>query len=494
MQSMSDEEKSKEFQRQYEAFTDSAGNRALPQSIEAEQALLGAILVNNDAYLRVSSFLEEQHFSEALHRLIYKVCVDTIRAGKKVTPVLIKPFLPDGSRQMVGEMTVARYVARLAAEAVTVINAEDYGRAIHDIWQRRQIIGIAEDIRNISFDAPVEMSPLNLAVEFAGKLNDIISAAPRDDGPTGADATVDYLLAPDKARAAEIEFPLRQITDVAEGNIRAGCLTGLLSSSGEGKTSLACQVMYNAAVNGSPVLFLSYDQSAPECVVQMTAQSIGSDAKRIREGLLNEAEYRRYLDFLQAYRKLPITIQKCNREGMDQLAAHAQRFVKRNKSRYPGTPLIVLDHTRRVVPKDPKAHEGRIAAEVTSGCKTLAGELDVCWLNLNQRNSAGLKRLNPRPNSDDIFGGEMAVQDYDTLLYLYRPDKYKRRQLDIAKDAREIEEIEKRFHGWEDQAEIGAIKVRFGDPKIRRRLKFEAQYTRYVSMRDDPAPMLFEEL
>ncbi len=100
--------------------------RTAPHNIEAEQALLGAILVNNDAYYRVSDFLRAEHFLEPLHKQIYEVATDMIRAAKRANPVTIKTFLP--ADEKVGDMTVAQYLARLAAEAITIINAEDYGR------------------------------------------------------------------------------------------------------------------------------------------------------------------------------------------------------------------------------------------------------------------------------------------------------------------------------------------------------------------------------
>ena len=104
--------------------------RASPSNIDAEQALLGAILVNNDAYYRVSDFLEAGHFFEDLHRRIYEVATSLIKAGKVATPITMKTFLGD---QDLGGVTVSQYLARLAAEATTVINAEDYGRTIYDL-------------------------------------------------------------------------------------------------------------------------------------------------------------------------------------------------------------------------------------------------------------------------------------------------------------------------------------------------------------------------
>jgi replicative DNA helicase len=131
--------------------------REAPNNIEAEQALLGAMLVNNDAFYRVSDFLKPSHFYEPLHRRIYEVAADMIRMGKMASPVTIKTFLP--ADEKVGDMTVAQYLARLAAEAVTIINAADYGRAIYDLATRRALIGVGEDMVNIAYDAPVDMPP-----------------------------------------------------------------------------------------------------------------------------------------------------------------------------------------------------------------------------------------------------------------------------------------------------------------------------------------------
>src|SRR5512145_1281971 len=126
--------------------------RASPSNIDAEQALLGAILVNNDAYYRVSDFLEAGHFFEDLHRRVYEVATSLIKAGKVATPITMKTFLGD---QDLGGVTVSQYLARLAAEATTVINAEDYGRTVYDLAIRRNLITIGEDMVNVAYDAPI---------------------------------------------------------------------------------------------------------------------------------------------------------------------------------------------------------------------------------------------------------------------------------------------------------------------------------------------------
>ena len=130
--------------------------RVAPNNIEAEQALLGAILVNNEAFDRVSDFLQPEHFPEACISAIYEVATSLISAGKVATPITLKTFWPTRTS---AALTVSQYLARLAAEATTVINAEDYGRTVHDLACAASLIVIGEEIVNIAYDAPVDSSP-----------------------------------------------------------------------------------------------------------------------------------------------------------------------------------------------------------------------------------------------------------------------------------------------------------------------------------------------
>ena len=131
--------------------------RTAPHNIEAEQALLGAILVNNEALYRVSDFLEPEHFFEPIHQQLYDIARSLIRTGKLATPVTLKTFLP--ADLDIAGMTIAQYLARLAAEATTIINADDYGRTVYDLAIRRDLISIGEDMVNVAFDAPVDFAP-----------------------------------------------------------------------------------------------------------------------------------------------------------------------------------------------------------------------------------------------------------------------------------------------------------------------------------------------
>src|SRR5579863_5774207 len=154
--------------------------RMAPHNIEGEQALLGAILVNNEAFYRVSDFLEPKHFFETIHQRIFELAGGLIRANKVATPVTLKTFLP-GDLDIAG-LTLDQYLARLAAEATTIINAEDYGRIVYYLSVRRALIEIGADIVNLAYDAPVEATPSTHIEDAEKKLYEVAETGRYDNG------------------------------------------------------------------------------------------------------------------------------------------------------------------------------------------------------------------------------------------------------------------------------------------------------------------------
>jgi replicative DNA helicase len=224
------------------AAADTPLYREAPNNIEAEQALLGAMLVNNDAFYRVSDFLKANHFYEPLHRKIFEVASELIRMGKMANPVTMKTFLP--ADEKVGDMTVVQYLARLAAEAVTVINAADYGRAIYDLATRRALITVGEDMVNVAYDAPVDMSPSSQIEEAERRLFERADTGRYDGG--FEDFSTALKTAIDMASAAYmrdgglsgVATGLRDL-DKRMGGLQQSDLIVLAGRPGMGKTSLA---------------------------------------------------------------------------------------------------------------------------------------------------------------------------------------------------------------------------------------------------------------
>jgi len=453
-----------------------------PANIEAEQALLGALMIDNGQYSAVAPIIGADHFFEDVHRRLFAAIAKMILAGGAANPVTLRPFLPMG--ESVGGLSMAAYLARLVAEAVGTRYVRDYARAIREMWVRREAITAARN----AIDAVSAMEPgadvLTAVRPFEDRLIELRAetAATADALKIGAHLVESMTAKGTQREAAGIGLVMPEIGEViSDSRFEAGNLYGLLSSSGEGKTSLILQQIRHALCRDHPVLFLSYDQSADQCLQQMIAQEHGIEARRQRQRLLSEAEWNRVFDFAAWVDRMPFRIKKCANETVLDLAAEARSFHRRTANGR--APFIVIDHILAVRPLDPRHDEGTKAASITRPLKALAEELGAAVLILNQRGTAGARRANPRPIGPDLYGGERAKNDYDAVLYLYRAAKWREERERTVSSEAERRTIREVFGETtpEDQAEIGTIKCRFGPLGITRLLTFEGKFTRYAS-------------
>jgi replicative DNA helicase len=459
-------------------------------NIEAEQAVLGTVLVSNAAYDEVARTLEPEHFSEPLHELMFKVIGERLKAGRSVDPVSILPFIP--SRDDLGEITVKEYVDRLWQRAALPVEmVRGAAASVYEMWLRRRAYTECDEfIRNLA-DLPADRDILDEVGRLEEKLAEI--RARRLRGGDSAHVGTRYL---ESMRAAYqrkeiVGVPIfsKEVQDViSEPCFEAGNLYGLLSSSGEGKTSLTMQIVYHALKEGHPVQFLSFDQSEEQCIRQMVAQVHGIQASRQRRGDLSDKEWLDAQRFAEWVNDMPVQFADLTDETAARIKTITGPFLRRNGNRK--TPLIVLDHIGRVTPLDQRANEGTKAAQINAVFKASAKETGAAWLVLNQRNTFGMKRDNPRPVAADLYGGEQARQSYDAVFYVYRYLKHLDERKAIAATTSDWNKITKVFpeavrKDGEDLAELGAIKVRFGSPSIRRTVEFEAPLTRYRSLKQE---------
>lgn len=466
---------------------DTTAARSVPHNTEAEQALLGSLLINNAVHGVVSRFLEAGHFYEPIHQAIYTKASSMIEAGKTVTPIVLKGYLPEDWKglKLDGEpANVMQYLARLAAEAVPPVMASSYAAAVHDMWIAREALSAAQG----AVDTILDIDPSGDVLEQLAPIEERITTirAQKIRGEVRKGAGQEYL---DELTAANQRGDLRgvpvclpEIEEViSEPCFEAGNLYGLLSSSGEGKTSLTVQMLKHALQKGHPVQFLSYDQNRIQCIRQMVAQEHGIEARRQRNPrLLSETEWQHCSEFANWFDDQPAEIVKCIDQGAAQLVGFARTFVKRHGNGK--VPLIIVDHIGSVKPEDKRADEGTKAKDINKIFKAGAEQTDAAWLVLNQRNSYGMRRDNPRPISADLFGGDPAKQAYDAIMYLYRQEKFKAEREATAASDSDWRKISKVFGAEvEGIAELGALKVRFGNPTIRKIVKFEDRFTRYVS-------------
>ncbi len=470
--------------------------RTAPNNIEAEQALLGAILVNNDAFYRVSDFLEPDHFYEPLHRQIYKVTSDMIRAAKRANPVTIKTFLPEDEK--VGDMTVATYLARLASEATTIINAEDYGRSIYDLATRRNLIGIGEDMVNIAFDAPVDMTP-NVQIEDAERrLFELAETGRYDGGFNDFGSAVGNAI--DMASAAfqrdghlsGIASGLR-VLDQKMGGLQQSDLIVLAGRPAMGKTSLATNIAFNIAesyepeiqadgtsksVNGGVVGFFSLEMAAEQLATRIIAEQTEISSSKIRRGEINEAEFEKLVGCSQMMHRIPLYIDQTGGISIAQLAARARR-LKRQR----GLDVLIIDYIQLM--QGNKRTENRVQeiTEITTGLKALAKELDVPIIALSQLSRQVENREDKRPQLSDLRESGSIEQDADVVLFVYRDEYYAERLMNDT-DNKDYEKNAQRYEAGRGKAEVIIAKQRHG-PTGTANLAFQAEFTRFTDLIDD---------
>lgn len=472
---------------------DSAIHRHVPANTEAEQALLGAILTQNATFDAVSRVVEVDHFYEPIHRRIYEQAVKMLSAGKTVTPITMKGYLPetvDGLKLDGEPATVMQYLARLAAAAATPQMARGMAVAVFDAWRARQALSLAETTVDKLLSLDPGLDPIEQLQPIVENIIELEAIGARAESRKGIGKRyLDNMTAADQRGANNgVPICLEEIAEVlSEPCFEAGNLYGLLSSSGEGKTALTVQIIVHALKQGHPVLFLSYDQSSDQIIRQMVAQEHGIEARRQRDPkLLSEKEWGICVDFADWIESRPFDVIKCTAQGAPQLVGLARTFVKRFANGK--TPLIVVDHIGSVTPEDKRSDEGTKAKDINKVFKAGAETTEAAWLVLNQRNSYGMKRDNPRPISADLYGGDPAKQAYDAIFYLYRYLKFFEERKAIAASESDWKRINKVFPeavrvNGEDIAQLGAVKCRFGSPHITADLNFEARLTLYKSNR-----------
>ncbi|NEW89652.1 MULTISPECIES: replicative DNA helicase [Rhodopseudomonas] len=471
--------------------------RTAPHNIEAEQALLGAILVNNDAFYRVSDFLEPKHFFEPIHQTIFETAASIIRAGKIATPVTLKTFL--AADLDLGGLTVAQYLARLAAEATTIINAQDYGRTIYELSLRRDLIGIGTDMVNVAYDAPVDFAPRNQIEDAERRLYELAESGRYDGGfqkfsqalTTAVDMAAKAFQRDGKLSG--ISSGLRDL-DTRMGGLQHSDLIVLAGRPGMGKTALATNIAYNVAkayrgevqpdgstktVNGGIVGFFSCEMSAEQLATRILAEQAEIASSKIRRGGISEADFDKIRDVSIELQSLPLFVDETGGLSIAQLTARARR-LKRQK----GLDMLVVDYIQ-LLQGSSKKGDNRVqeVTEITTSLKALAKELNIPVIALSQLSRQVESRDDKRPQLADLRESGSIEQDADVVMFVYREEYYLQNKEprpgtpEHEKWATDMELV----HG---KAEVIIAKQRHG-PTGTVDLQFEGQFTRFSDLTDD---------
>ena len=472
---------------------ESAGDilRTPPHNYEAERALLGAILMNNRAFERVSEFLNETHFADPVNGRIYLAVAKLIEQGHQANPVTLKTYLERDA--LIIAAGGIKYLANLAGSAVTIINAGDYGKLVYDLYLRRELIAVGENMVNEAFESQPDETAADQISKAEQHLYNLANANPLEGGFATFENSLKKAL--ELAEAAHkrdgalagVTTGLRDL-DAKLGGLHNSDLLILAGRPSMGKTALATTMAFNAAHafreegKNKRVAFFSLEMSSEQLATRILAERSKINSHSIRTGGLSNDDFARLVTASQDLGDLPLDI-----DDTPAITVSAIRTRCRRLSRQQGLGLIVIDYLQLIAPARGERSENRVQeiSAITRGLKALAKDLGVPVLALSQLSRAVEQREDKRPQLSDLRESGTIEQDSDVVMFVFREEYY----LERAEPSQRPEENSERFHErytkWQDLfaqshnvAEVLVAKQRHG-PIGTVKLHFEANFTHF---------------
>lgn len=395
----------------------------IPQNLDVEQALLGAAILNSEVFTLVDGIVTTADFGEELHQVLWDVMLTLWRAGKRTDVKLVASCIPEHLDKKVGGLTVKQYIARLASEATTVINARDYAQTIRDLSDQRrmQVVG-AQLRREILYDVP------EMAAEAIEQLDSIISSRVLTGAP-GVEMKEAMVRAVDAAAAAyQRDGAITGVTwgvkdlDAKTLGMQPGELVILAGRPGMGKTAMALCAARAAGTLGYTVQVESLEMGDVSLSQRMLADQMFADGGQrvtyyeLRAGRFSEDTFYRMQEAAKTLAQLPIRIEQKPGQTLGQIAARA-----RQRKRRKGLDLLIIDHIQLIQASDRyRGNRVQELTEITGGLKALAKELGVPILALSQLGRAVENRDDKRPLLSDLRDSGSIEQDADMIVMLYR--------------------------------------------------------------------------
>jgi replicative DNA helicase len=473
------------------AIRDSAAEakfRMPPHNIEAEQALVGAIMANNRTFEKVSEFLRPEHFSDPVLGRVFEAAGKLIERGQLANPITLRPFFESDAD--VAERGGAQFLVRLVASVVGIVNAADYGQLVHDLFLRRELIEVGEIMVNEAYRPDPDHRALDQIERTEQKLFNLASIGTTDRGFTPfKDALSAAILAAEAAYRRE-----GQLTGVSTGFEDLDKLLGGLHRSdfvilagrpSMGKTALATNIAFHAAKrfaesngeDGAVVAFFSLEMSSEQLATRILAEESRIGSEDIRRGKLSDRDFDGLVQASQTLARIPLYIDDTAALSIAGLRIRARRLKRQTKDRLG---LIVIDYLQLLSASGNQDNRVLEIAEITRSLKALAKELDVPVLALSQLSRQVEMRDDKRPQLSDLRESGTIEQDSDVVMFVFREEYYLSRQEPAAgtdKHAKWQDDMEK-VHNL---AEVIVAKQRHG-PIGKVELHFEGRYTKFSNL------------
>jgi len=476
--------------------------RQMPHNVEAEKALLGAIFANNRAYEAVSEYLKPEHFALLPHGEIFGAAGRLIERGQIADSITLQRHFEQ--EESLAEIGGPAYLDEVTASAVTVINASEYGRIIYDLFLKRELINLGEDVVNRAYSGDVEHNATDQIETAEQYLYDLATAGEYEGGfqpfKDSIVKAIDLAEAAHK-RAGKLAGVTSGFRDLDQllGGLHPSDLLILAGRPAMGKTALATNIAYNAAYTykqtggeeGAVVGFFSLEMSSEQLAARILSEQSNISSNRMRKGELDDDEFSRLVMASQTLHQIPVFI-----DDTPALTVSALRTRARRLKRQHNLGLIIVDYLQLISGSAGSRNDGRVqeVSEITRGLKTLAKELEVPVIALSQLSRQVENREDKRPQLADLRESGSIEQDADVVMFIYRDEYYIEKAEPKQRPDEDAGKLATRIASWEDRlarvrniAEVIVSKQRHG-PVGLIKMMFDGAYTRFADLDQSHEP------
>ena len=454
----------------------------IPSNIEAEQHLLGSVLVNNDIIDEISNTISSEKFYDPIHLKIYEVIENLNSKGMVANPITLKNYFE--KNQGLDDVGGVEYLVKLTRFSSSVKQAIDYAKIVHENYVKRELIKISQHIKDDTLNVEEDKTS-EIIIEDAEKL--LFDLAERG---SFSQSFMKFNLALDQSiTMAEQAMKNDQgivgvptgLTDLDEklGGLHKSDLVIIAGRPSMGKTALATNIAYHAAKNiqlkgeKSSIAFFSLEMSSEQLSTRILSEQSRIKSNDIRRGKATEEELNRYIETSRDIYDLPLYIDETPAITISTLSNRARRIKRKF-----GLSLIVVDYIQ-LMRTNSKKIDGRVQeiSEITQGLKALAKELSVPVLALSQLSRAVEQRDVKKPQLADLRESGSIEQDADVVLFVYREEYYEEKKQPKLGSI-EHAEWQSKMSNIAGLAEILIGKQRHG-PTGNIQVEFEGMYTKF---------------
>ena len=473
----------------------------LPKNIEAEQALIGALLVNNKAYEKISEILKPAYFADATHQKIFEIMTKLISKGHVADVITLKNYFEqEGTLNDVGGFS---YLIKLADSASPLTNVEYYAQFIYDKYLRRELINTGYEIVNSAMHESADNSAVDQISEAEKAL---YTLADKGDG-SGGFIEFSSALSSSLSRIEEAYQKEGKISGVPTGLVKLDYKIGGLNNSeliiiagrpAMGKTALATNIAYNVAEffsrdketapENRGVAFFSLEMSSDELAARILSTATQTPGHKMRTGELEAAEFTRIAAAVRELENIPMYIDDTPGISINAIRNRARR-LKRSK----GLGLIVIDYIQLIAGSGERREGNRVQelSEISRGLKILAKELNVPVIALSQLNRGVEMRDDKRPLMSDLRESGSIEQDADIVMFVFRENYYIHNAEPKPQEGEAPEKFIKKHDEWVQRdrettnlAEVIIGKQRHG-PTGTVKLYWNGDYTQFGNLAEE---------